>query len=268
MKKLLLIALIAISFSACGGSDDDNGGGSSKSTSPFVDGQGVTTQWQGNWNDQSNSNYATYQGKYNPIGGTYWEIVSKNGSAYNDMVVYMITGSGFRYATTFNSDKTDLTWSSSVTTEINDKQIKVNGKVFEYKLITFTTTDEKLQIYDGKDTYVFKVYDRTWYWKGDWNDPFDRHYQLYQGKYNPLKGTWKKTHQQGQPTDDGIHIRYGDDLIYYYSTDGIDFWSRGRFEINDTAVDDSNIYTYKITGNTVELYGTSSKITTKFIKVQ
>lgn len=245
---------------ACGDSD----GGESNTPPP-----GVNTIWLGDWNDENDDKYKPeYQGNYNPICDE-WKVIKKNGQVYNDLLLYrFLEGKAWHTATRLDVGKPlfQPNWGSVYYNKykINDKQIKfTDDKIFEYKL-TVSETEDKLQIYDGRDTWELIPYTDSWTWKGDWNDILDRHYTAYQGKYNPLAGTWKYTHEDGKPVSENISHYYIFDqdttLIYRTEDNTIDKYTY-KYEINSSSLKRYNSmdnysfqYKYNVDIDTLYLY--------------
>ncbi|PXV69196.1 hypothetical protein CLV62_101465 [Dysgonomonas alginatilytica] len=243
MKKILYLLLTAFTLTACGGGDDPDPTDPTDPTSKFD-----------NWNDPASSHYT--DGKYNTLKGE-WQLTQRNGANASDFLVYKFD-SNFKLweATTEPAEEKDPTYGTSKTYITNDKEYKIANTVYQYA-IAGTLESARLTIKDGNTTLTFKPYEsKVWSWKGDWNSKTDPHYATYNGKYNPIKGTWKMTYVGGVPADTEYY-RFNDDFTVERSPNGENrFESKRKYWINDTGVKEdafnihlSYTYSYKIEGN-------------------
>lgn len=242
MKRLVWIILATATLIAC--SDNNNGEGDETKTPP----PGVDTAWLGDWNNDKDDAYKPeYKGKYNPIHDD-WKVVKKNGKAYNDLLLYHFWSGpyGEHNWSTATHLRTEAPlfepfWEAQHGRneyKINDKQFMFeDGTIFEYSL-TVSKTEDKLQIYDGRDLWELVPYTDSWTWKGDWNDPLDRHYTAYQGKYNPLGGTtWKYIYEDGKPVSEFSSYYYifdKDTTLLYWSENQISKDYTNKFTTNSS----------------------------------
>lgn len=244
MKKILYLLLSIITFTACGGDDPD----------PIVE------KTFDNWNDPANPHYAEYQGKYNPIKGE-WQLIQRNGTDITDFLVYKFTDSfTLSEAATEPAEEKEPTYTTPKSYIINDKEYKIDSKIYSYG-IAGALESAKLSIKEGNATLTFKPYEsKVWSWKGDWNSPSDPHYTQYNGKYNPIKGTWKMTHVGGNAVvGNPQYYRFNDDFIVETSYSGnTGFQTQRKYWINDTGIKEdtfgdntSYTYKYKIVENTL-----------------
>lgn len=100
----------------------------------------------------------------------------------------------------------------------------------------------------------------NWYdGDGDWNDPANPHYATYKGKYNPIKGVWRRqnnnTYIEGEYFTDDFKIRrvtFWNGTYNIISGIGAD-----SYQVNDKAFKNSDmIYIYMIedNGKTMKAY--------------
>jgi len=276
MKKLFLYMFAAVALVSC--SDSNNGNGEEQDTPP----PGVTTTWLGDWNDRYDAAYKPeYDGSYNPVQDE-WKVVKKNGKEYTDTLLYKYwEARSWRTATGLKEGKPffEPNWNGEykrTAYKINDKQFMFDdGTIFEYSL-TVSKTEDKLRVYDGRDTWELVPYTDSWTWKGNWNDPLDRHYAVYQGKYNPLKGTWKLTHEDGEPVGSSLYYYIFDDNYKRgYSQDGVSFSSYRDYKINSSMINvqltnNTNEFKYHISEDTLFMTykGTGYFLNEKFIRIK
>lgn len=151
---------------------------------------------------------------------------------------------------------------NTITYQINDKQLKVdNGYIYNYQVSSDRTT---MTLYDGTNTYSFGQYDNNgiWYWKGNWNSPLSPYYDLYQGKYNPVKGIWKKiSHGTWTQINDEYYKFYDDYTIGQSQISYGTFTKSVNYEINQDGINESkyllttitNTHKYWLSGDTLYL---------------
>jgi len=238
MKKLLTLLLLSIFLFACG--DDDNGDPNEGKYYPMSD-------WTGDWNDPADEAYKPeYNGKYYPIAAR-WLVVKKNGKDYTDYLTYFFDNE-FRWEECTERPKDGGRPFYSTKEKkyyINDKMFKTDKRLYKYQ-IKIIDNDFEFTFSDGVDTWTLIRYvGEGWQWWGDWNDPESSYYQIYNGKYNPLKGKWKLTHIDDNKTTSDWTIEYKDDLLYYQTMNNT-VHQPNRFQVNKTGVhhleDIDNIY--------------------------
>lgn len=256
MKKILYLFMFTLIFAACSSSDDPSpvkpDPKPGEPTNPIPE-----SEWKGDWNDKLDpTNYKPeYGGQYNPLFGK-WILTSQNGKAVSDFLVYDFASSGvWNVADKKPSEgKAPEYKRLDNKIKINDTAIKNSkGVIFKYQV----STDRKsMTLFDGSTTMTFTEYDNNgvWYWRGDWNNPKDAGYRPeYNGKYNPIVGTWKLISVGGTPMTE--YFRFYDDFTMesIYRPD-----TRRSYKINDTGVWEdsystvkSSYYQYKIEGNTM-----------------
>lgn len=249
MKKLLYLLFVLTVLSACGSDDPDP-----TPTPPPI------TEWDGDWNDSKDPHYTQYKGQYNPIAGE-WIVVKKNGVTFNEFMVYKFdTNRTLSTATVKPAEGKAPIFGTANSYIINDKAYKIKNTIYKYKLASDMKT---LEITDGTVTLVLQPYESgVWRWKGDWNDPNDPHYAIYNGKYNPIKGTWKLTHvgdNEVLPSNVKYH-RFNEDftteVAYHPAFPNEGHYDKRKYWINDTGVREDRYatqpmvtYEYKIEGN-------------------
>lgn len=240
MKKILYTLFVVFSLASCGGNDDSN----PIDPTPTFD----------NWNDPANPNYT--DGKYNTLKGE-WQLIQRNGANVTEFLVYKFADNfTLSEATTEPAEEKDPTYTNSKSYITNDKEYKIGNTVYKYA-IAGTLESARLTIQEGNTTLTFKPYEsKVWSWKGDWNSPSDPHYSIYNGKYNPIKGTWKLTHENGLPTTEITYYSFNDNFEWkqgYYSSILI-----GKYIINDTGIRNTKNnapYKYTIKENILTLIG-------------
>lgn len=242
MKKIFALVWAITMLSACSSSDDPN----PNPPNPPI------TEWDGDWNDSQNPNYAEYDGEYNPIEGE-WIVTNKNGALSDDFLVYKFDRYRLMYLATVKPDKDkEPKFGKSVKYIINDKAFKTDNTIYKY---TVASDKSSLEITDGTDILYMKPYESgAWKWKGDWNDPDDPHYAIYQGKYNPIVGRWRLTHVGGTTVQSGFQC-FNEDFTVENPSNPT---SKRRYWINDTGVKEDNFnihksytYSYRIEGDTL-----------------
>jgi len=105
---------------------------------------------------------------------------------------------------------------------INNESFKSGKRVYKY---TFSRDSLKLNFTDGVNTWeVERFDDGLFVWNGNWNSKDDPHYQIYNGKYNPIEGIWKT-----------IPNHSAQDIFYnkYEYKDG-DFYTSTSYSLNGT----------------------------------
>lgn len=247
MKKILYTLFVVFSLASCGGNDDPD----PVDPTPTFD----------NWNDPTSPNYT--DGKYNTLKGE-WQLIQRNGANVTEFLVYKFADNfTLSEATTEPAEEKDPTYTNSKSYITNDKEYKIGNTVYKYA-IAGTLESAKLTIQEGNTTLTFKSYEsKVWSWKGDWNSPSDSHYAIYNGKYNPIKGTWKMTHVGGEPVvGNPQYYRFNEDFTIETSYNGnTGFMTKHKYWINDTGVKEDSFtiesyfpsytYSYKIEGNTL-----------------
>lgn len=248
MNKLFLLLLSAVLFAAC---SDNNGNGNDDHTPNPLTAPGVNTSFSGNWADSSDPNYKGE--KYNPIADV-WQVKKINGKVYNEYMYFGFYGGHyFAVSTTQTKEGEQPTqWTTSRVYGINGSQFRTteNSKIYEYKLTASPTGDDKLEVYDGRDRYELDLY-RTSLNLDDWNDPFDRHYSLFNGNYNPVKGTWKATHENGLPISESevFHYSFTEDFNMLYIQNNNRTENLGKYSINNKIFNTIAYHTYELIDN-------------------
>lgn len=257
MKKIFLLALLAVFFTACG--DDDNGGGNDDGGKKPTPPPGVDTVWLGDWNNRNDPAFKPeYKERYCPMLDE-WKVIKKNGQPYNDILIYDFRVRVWDTSTETSSNGSPIYRGNSIDIFINNKQIKdkATGRIFEYQL-RVSETEDKLIIFDGRDTFECEVSRFSNFTDiADWNSIWDRHYELYKGKYNPIKGKWKAVKEGEFPiTGTSIYyFRFSDDFyrteIYY---NGIEATPE-KYSLNDKFIKvvDSKNKDYRISNDTLYL---------------
>lgn len=198
MKKLILLLSLPLWFMACSSSDNPD-------PDPKPEPGIPESEWLGDWNDPENPNYETYKGSYNPLRDVSWELTEVNGKATDEYLIYEFyinrnnpKNNEIRYCNIKPKEGKDPSVFVGISgLEMNDKQLKIKGVIYEYN-VKGIVEDKILTLSDRKTTRKFKVYQKlAWSWLGDWNDPKDPHYEKYKGQYNPIKGVWKITYNNG-----------------------------------------------------------------------
>ncbi len=245
MKIIFLIALSIVFFTACG-DDDNNGKGGGGDTPP----PGVDAEWKGE----------TQGSRFNPLVDE-WKAVKKNGKPYDKELYYKFwEAKSWTIATYLLNDEPKYKHQDNYI--INSTQFKTvqDGKIFEYKL-TVNKTEDKLEIFDGRDTFEFEVYmGDKWRWLGDWNDKNDRHYNVYKGNYNPVKGTWRLIEDDfgpiGETSTAVYYYRYNEDMTREQSSKGTSFGNKRSYKINKKQLYFSADYNfvYEIRKDTMDLF--------------
>jgi hypothetical protein len=258
MKKILYLFMFTLIFAACSSSDDPDpvkpDPKPGEPTNPIPE-----SEWKGDWNDKLDpTNYKPeYGGQYNPLFGK-WILTSQNGKAVTDFLVYDFASSGvWNVADKKPADgKAPEYKRLDNKIKINDTAIKNSkGVIFKYQV----STDRKsMTLFDGSTTMTFAEYDNNgvWYWRGDWNNPKDAGYRPeYNGKYNPIVGTWKLVSVGGHNVEP-IYYQFNDDFTITERHDPIA--TKRSYKINDTGVWEdswgihkSEYSSYKIEGNTL-----------------
>lgn len=263
MKKIFLIALSIVFFTACG-DDDNNGKGGGGDTPP----PGVDTEWKGE----------TQGSRFNPLIDE-WKAVKKNGKPYDKELYYKFwEAKSWTIATYLLNGEPKYKHQDNYIINITQFKTVQDGKIFEYKL-TVNKTEDKLEIFDGRDTFEFEVYmGDKWRWLGDWNDKNDRHYNVYKGNYNPVKGTWKMIRKDGLPVDESniFYCRYDENFYEEESKNGIDFGLKRSYIINGLGIRTSSYeslpsmdYEYKVEGDLLTLKSIEkNSLKTEYVRVK
>lgn len=255
IQKILTLFLSVSLLTSCGSDNDSftNEGGSNNgnnNSSTIIATPGMAkpvnpipeSSWAGDWNDKADPNYQTTW--YNPLEG-YWILTGVNGKTTDQFLAYNFShGLGIEGITKKPAEGVFPPFESAelYMYQINDKQIKVrNGYIYTYSVASDRSW---MTLYDGTNTYTFGVYDNNgvWYWKGDWNSKSSPYYSVYQGKYNPVKGTWKVYRDNGKGVAYTEYYRFNDDIqIEAYNPEFDQNYTRTRkYEVNDIGIKQDN----------------------------
>ncbi|NDW19091.1 hypothetical protein D0T53_09215 [Dysgonomonas sp. 216] len=270
MKKICLLLLLTTLFVACGGDDDNNDPNEGKYF-PLTD-------WAGDWNDPDDDAYKEeYEGKYRPMWGV-WKVEKINGKEYTDYLVYCWTSEFTWESTTKRPDNGDRPYFrypyKGEKFYVNDKMIKTDKRLYKYE-IKIVNDDFEMTLTDGADTWLLRYYvGEGSVWLGDWNDPDDRYYQIFQGNYNPVKGTWKMTHIDGKPTTPSYY-RFNEDFVREVAGSSNHIYYDATFyQINKTGIrlmyknGSSTYIEYSINDNTLIYDSHDSANVLTFVKIE
>lgn len=225
MRKLLFLLTVLLAATACSSDDPDPIG-----SKDFDD-----------WNNPSSENYKP--DGYNPIKGD-WILTEKNGSTEVDFLVYRFSNDlNMSQATKKPAEDKDPTYGNKEKYAINNTSFKAGNDIYTYN-IQGTLEKAVLTLKNGSNTLKMKPYESgVWRWKGDWNNPKDTHYAQYQGKYNPIKGTWKLTHVDGKPIKYSEFYRFSANFVWERSANGdAAFEFVDKYTINDTGFEAASDY--------------------------
>lgn len=239
MNKLFILFFSAVLFAAC--SDSNSGGEDDSHTPDPLTAPGVNSTFAGNWADRNDPNYKGE--KYNPLADI-WQVKKINGQPYNGHMYFNFAiQRNFSVSTSEAKPGEDPgKWAASRKYGLNDHQFRTteNEKLYEYKLTASPTGDDKLEVYDGRDRFELEIH-HTSLNLDNWNDPFDRHFSLFNGNYNPVEGTWKATHRNGTAMleSESFYYIFTEDFELIYKSNEIHTDSHGIYSINHSIIGNS-----------------------------